>query len=106
MDRYYGGSIYYCLTSAPIWSLRIGWDMAGHARNWPISRPSSELAARMAVIGCQARRSSRFLETKAGPIAADFFVKLTHNIESNIHKLLGIPGSVLVSLVTSLLRFK
>ena len=25
-------------------------DMAGHTENWPISKPSSELAARMAVI--------------------------------------------------------
>ena len=51
--------------SAPTWSLRIGWDMAGHTRNWPISEPSSQLAARRAVIGCQPRRSSRFVETKA-----------------------------------------
>ena len=56
---------HYCLTSAPTWSLRIGWDMAGHTRNWPISKPYSELAARMAVIGCQSKTCSRFLETKA-----------------------------------------
>ena len=52
----------YCLTSAPTWSLPIGWDMAGHARNWPISEPSSELAARMAVIGCQPWSCSQFVE--------------------------------------------
>ena len=55
---------HYCLTSALTWSLRIDWDMAGHNRNWPISKPSRELAARMAVIGCQPRSSNRFLETK------------------------------------------
>ena len=56
---------HYCLTSAPTWSLRIGCDMAGHTRNWPISKPSSELAARMAVIGCPLRRCSRIVGTKA-----------------------------------------
>ena len=43
----------YCLTSAPIWSLRIGWHMAVYTRNWPITKPSFEQAARMAVIDCQ-----------------------------------------------------
>ena len=51
-------------TSATTWSLRIGWDMAGHNRNWPISNPSSEVAARMAMIGCQPWSCSRFVETK------------------------------------------
>ena len=32
--------------------------MAGHSRNWPISKPSSELA----VIGCQPRSCSRFVD--------------------------------------------
>ena len=31
-------------------SIRIGWNLAGHTRNWPISMPSSVLAAGMAVI--------------------------------------------------------
>ena len=37
------------LFSTPTWSLRLcwvlGWHLAGHTRNWPISKPSSELAA-------------------------------------------------------------
>ena len=60
-DRYYIWMQHYCLTSAPTWSLRIGWNMAGHTRNWPISNPASKLA----VIGCQSRSCSRFVETKA-----------------------------------------
>ena len=42
-----------------------GWA----TRNWPISKPYTELAAKMAVIlaviGCQPRSSNRFVETKA-----------------------------------------
>ena len=49
-DRYYAGSV----TSAPTVSLLIGWDMAGHTRNWPISKHSSELA----VTGCQPRAAA------------------------------------------------
>ena len=41
----------------------------GHARNWPISKPHSELAVTMAVIlvviGCQSRSCSQYVETKA-----------------------------------------
>ena len=47
----------YWQTSAPTWSLQIGWDMTGNTRNCPISKPSSGLTSRMAVIlamiGCQ-----------------------------------------------------
>ena len=43
--------------------------MAGHCINWPISKPFSELAARMGVIftviGCQPRSCSQLVETKA-----------------------------------------
>ena len=46
-DRYIIWKQHYCLTSTP--TLRIGWDMAGYTKNWPIRKPSSELAA-MAVI--------------------------------------------------------
>ena len=42
-----------------------GWDMAGHSKNWPISKPSSGLGGRMTVIGCQPSSCSRFVETKA-----------------------------------------
>ena len=53
------------MEAALLFDERTDLDMAGHTRNWPISRPSSELAARMAVIGCQPWRWSQFVETKA-----------------------------------------
>ena len=50
-------------------SIRIGWDMAGYNRNWPISKPSCKLDTRMdvilAVIGCPPWSCSRFVEIKA-----------------------------------------
>ena len=52
---------YYCLVGSPTWSLWIGLVM-----KWPISKPSTKLAARMTVIGCQTISCSRFIaRTKA-----------------------------------------